>query len=404
MRFCRERGIRLVPQGAHTGLAGAATPDDSGTQIVLSLERIAKVEIDPLNRTAICGAGALLSSLNSAAAAFDLCLPIDLGADPSLGGMVATNTGGARLLRYGGMREQVIGLAAVLGDQDLTLVRDLKGLRKNNVGVDLRQLMIGSGGRLGVVTQVQVELQPVIAQSITALAVPCSTADIPRIVALLEKTLDHFLLACEGMSRAAMQAALDTHPALRAPFANLPEFALLIEVGTSAALPDMDVASLLETALAACLEADPPCLTDAIIGRGHDFWTLRHAISDGLKSLGKVIGLDIAVRRDRLFSLRDRLIEAVSQLEPDLLVADFGHVADGGMHFNMVAPAALDEERITRLRTAVFDIVVREFEGSFSAEHGVGPTNLNDYKRYRDEDERRVIEQQIGRASCRERV
>lgn len=394
MRLCRERGLRIVPQGAHTGLTGAATPDRSGTQLVLSLERLRAVQVDPLNRTATCGAGALLSALNAEAEKHDLHLPIDLGADPSIGGMVATNTGGSRLLRYGGMREQVIGLEAVFADEALTVSSDCKGLRKDNVGLDLKHLLVGTGGRFGVVTQVQVALHPVIRQSHTALAVPTRLADVPRIVGALEARLDTFLLACEGMSKAAMKAAFDTHPALRQPFPELPDYALLVEVGAASVGEDIDLAAALEQALVACMEGDEPWLADALVGRGENFWAVRHAISDGLKALGQVIGLDISVRRDRLPELRDRLVEVVGALEPGLLACDFGHVADGGMHFNLVVPPTVElaPEAEAGLREALLDVVVREFGGSFSAEHGIGPANLAQYERYRDPAERRIIE------------
>jgi FAD/FMN-containing dehydrogenase len=392
--YCVEHHLRLIPQGAHTGLVGAATPDDSGTHIVLSLERLRAIHIDPLNRTATCGAGVRLSALNAAAAEHGLHLPIDLGADPTIGGMVATNTGGSKLLRYGGMREQVTGVEAVLADADATLIRDVKGLRKNNVGVDLKHLFIGSGGALGIVTEVQVQLQPVLTVTTTALLIPAAIASIPLIVSKLEAGLDRFLIACEGMSRGAMCAALDSHPALRRPFDTVPDYALLIEVGGSVATSHVDFASMLEGVLMACFEVEPPLVLDALIGRGNDFWALRHAISDGLKASGRVIGFDISVRRDKLPQTRMRLIEVVSALQPDLEVCDFGHVADGALHFNIVVPVGLNitAHQKATLRRGVFDVTVNEFDGSFSAEHGIGPANAEQYARYRPASERSLID------------
>lgn len=395
LNFCQARRQRLIVQGAHTGLVGAATPDDSGEQIVLSLEQLRTIKLDAMNRTATCGAGTLLSSLNAVAAESGLQLPIDLGADPSLGGMVATNTGGARLLRYGGMREQVIGLEAVLPDAESTVVSDMQGLRKNNVGLDLKQLFVGSGGKLGVITAVQVSLQPTIRQRVTAFATPTDISRIPEIVSKLEASLDQLLLACEGISRTAMGAALDAHPALRRPFAELPQFALLIEAGAS--IPgraELDVEALLQSALLECLEGHDPSVSDVVIGRDDHFWALRHAISDGLKTLGRVIGFDISVRRDRLPQLRSMLLACVTRFNAGLLVADFGHVADGGMHFNIVVPRSIefDSQDEALLRAVVFDTVVREFNGSFSAEHGVGPANSVQYATYRSAAERQLID------------
>ncbi len=394
LRFCKDEQVRLVLQGAHTGLLGAATPDQTGEVVVVSLERMNAVQVDPFNRSASCGAGVRLSALNAAAAAHDLCLPIDLGADPSIGGMAATNTGGARLLRYGGMREQVLGLEAVLLDEHLTVVGGARALRKDNSGIDLKQLLIGSGGKLGVITQVQVKLQPVLKQSITALAVPAGMMRIAEIIARLESRLDHFLIACEFMSKAAMAVALDTHPALRRPFDDLPECALLIEAGSSAAAgEDLQIEPIVHGALAACMEGAQPLLQDAIIGRGQEFWAIRHAIPDGLKTLGRVIGFDVAVRRDQLMPMRAAVLAAVAREFPDLPVFDFGHVGDGGMHFNAVVPKSMtfDAAAEQRLRSLLLGIVVRDFDGSFSAEHGIGPANMAQYNEYRSADERRII-------------
>lgn len=378
MRFARAQGRRLLAQGAHTGLVGAATPDMSGRDIVISLERLRSVEIAPLDRLAVCGAGARLSALNAAAATHGLSLPIDLGADPSLGGMVATNTGGARLIRYGDVRRHLIGVEAVLPDG--TLFRDIKGLRKNNVGLDVKQLFVGTGGEYGIVTEVQIELRSLPRQSATMLAVPRDMAAVPHIVAALESALGDLLSACEGMSRYAIQAALAAQPSLHRPFRELPAYALLVEAGSPLA-PDsgLDVEAILTSAMMALLEGSDPLLQDVIVGRGAEFWALRHAISEGMARRGKVIGLDISVARSRLPELREDLIAMVATRYPFLDVGDFGHIGDGGMHFNIVIPSAsTDKERIEdALRAAVYDIVMLKYNGSFSAEHGLGPTNAH---------------------------
>jgi FAD/FMN-containing dehydrogenase len=388
VRYAVAHGRRLVVQGAHTGLVGAATPRLDGDQIVLSLERLRGIVLEPLNRSATCGAGALLSALNTAAQTHNLCLPIDLGADPSLGGMAATNTGGARLLRYGGMREQILGIEAVLLDAEASVIGDLHGLRKNNVGIDVKQLLTGSGGKVGIITRVQVELQPVVRQSTTAIVVPAELGRIPAIVAHLEQRLDQLLLACEGMSANAIGAALDSHPALNRPFRALPPYALLVEAGTPMGpASGLNVQALLETVLGELLEDETPAILNAVMGRGNDFWALRHAISDGLKSLGRVVGFDISVRRDRLFDMRRALLEDLTAGFSEFRVCDFGHVADGGMHFNMIVPADASEETISSLRHRVYAIVA-DYHGSFSAEHGVGPANRAFYELYRPETER----------------
>lgn len=236
VRYCHGRQLKLLPQGAHTGLVAAATPDETGNQLVLSLERLNQVTgYAPLDRTLTCEAGTLLSTVNQHAGEDDLFFPIDLGADPSIGGMVATNTGGAKLLRYGDVRRNLLGLEVVLFDADATVWSDLGGLRKDNTGIDLMQMFVGSGGQLGIITAATLDLQRAPRQSACALLTPRSLHDATQITAILEGQLGELLVACEGMSSDAMSLALRHHPALRNPFASqsLPPFALLVEAATS---------------------------------------------------------------------------------------------------------------------------------------------------------------------------
>jgi FAD/FMN-containing dehydrogenases len=388
VRFCHPRSIPIVPQGAHSGLVAAGTPQGTGDQLVLSLERLRGVtEFSPLDRTATCKAGTLLSELNAHVHGSGLRLPIDLGADPSIGGMVATNTGGARLLRYGDMRHNLLGLEAVLADADGTIVSDLNGLRKDNSGVDLKQLFIGTGGAFGVVTAACVNLHRLPRQTASALVVPSRLDAVPHIIDVLEEHLGEMLIACEGMSRNAMDAALRHHPALRSPFpaGSLPYFALLIEAGsTIAPNGSLDVEMLLGEALWPCMEGDDAVIADAIMGRGPEFWMLRHAISDGLKMDGKVLAFDISVRRSRLPELLTILSALVAEMFPQLRICDFGHFGDGGVHFNLVlphgqAPSTLKEDE---LRNTIYRRLVDDFGGSISAEHGIGPYNLEYYRRF----------------------
>lgn len=387
LRYCFKRSIQVVPQGANTGLVAAATPDISGEQLVLSLDRLRGVNhLDVYDRVATCAAGTRLSELNSAAEPHGLSLPIDLGADPSLGGMVATNTGGARLIRYGDMRRNLLGIEVVLADGEATVLSDLLGLRKNNTGLDLKQLFVGTGGTFGVITQVQVELQRIPKQSSTALIVPSTVEMVPALLSEIECRLGDFLTAADGISRNALEAALRHHPALRNPFeGGLPDYALLVEAATSLEpATGIDIDEIMIAALAPCLEGDNALAMDVRMGRGPDFWHIRHAISEGVKAEGRVIAFDIAVARSRLPALRETLLERTRDFNPGLRIFDFGHVGDGGMHFNLVSPAglALDDASIERLREVLYDCVVRDFGGSFSAEHAIGPYNMEYYGRY----------------------
>jgi FAD/FMN-containing dehydrogenase len=388
VRYCYAHGLRIVAQGANTGLVGASTPDESGGQLVVSLERMRGVEtVDVQNRTACVRAGTRLSELNQEAGCHGLTYPIDLGSDPSLGGMVATNTGGSRLLRYGDVQHSLIGLEVVLADADATILSDLTGLRKDNSGIDLKQLFVGTSGSFGIISRVQVELQRVPRQTAAALVVPTSHAVVPELLTLLEKEAGEFLAAFEGMSANAMEAALTHNRRLRNPFssAGLPAYAVLVELTSTIGADSLDLSELLAQLLGRCMDGTAPLVTDACFGRPEDFWAIRHSISDGLRQSGAVIGFDISVPRSRLPELRTELIGLLTEQYPRLVICDFGHCGDGGDHFNLVWPRAsgpYDTAVVDAVRQLIYDRVARKYGGSFSAEHGVGPYNLVYYKRY----------------------
>lgn len=388
VRYCYAHELRLIAQGANTGLVGASTPDDSGGELVVSLDRLRGIEaVDVHTRTACVRAGTRLSELNRAAAAHDLFYPIDLGSDPSLGGMVATNTGGSRLLRYGDVQHNLLGLEVVLADADATVLTDLQGLRKDNSGVDLKQLFVGTGGSFGIVSRVQVELHRMPRQAAAALVIPDSHAVIPQLLTLLETEAGEFLGAFEGMSANAMQAALAHNRRLRNPFSSgeIPPYAVLVELLSMAGPDRLDLSDLLTGILGRAMEAREPLVRDACFGRAEELWSLRHSISDGLRAAGTVIGFDISVPRSRLPECRADLSASLAERYPQLRICDFGHCGDGGDHFNLVWPASAascDPSVIEAVRELIYDRVVRKYGGSFSAEHGVGPHNVRYYRRY----------------------
>jgi FAD/FMN-containing dehydrogenase len=388
VRYCYAHDLRIIAQGANTGLVGASTPDDSGAELVVGLDRLRGIEaVDVHNRTACLRAGTRLSELNREAAAHELFFPIDLGSDPSLGGMVATNTGGSRLLRYGDVQRNLLGLEVVLADADATVLTDLQGLRKDNSGVDLKQLFVGTSGSFGIISRVQVELHRVPRQVAAAIVIPTCHAVVPELLALLETEAGEFLGAFEGMSANAMEAALAHNQRLRNPFSSgeMPPYAVLVELLSTLGPEQLDLSELLTQLLGRAMEAREPLVQDACFGRGEDFWALRHSISDGLRDAGAVIGFDISVPRSRLPECRADLSLSLTEQYPQLRICDFGHCGDGGDHFNLVWPTSAgrcDASVIEAVRELIYDRVVRKYGGSFSAEHGVGPHNIHHYRRY----------------------
>lgn len=399
--YCVRHGLAFLPQSGVTGLTGASVPDGSGDQIVLSLDRLnAPLEISATDRTASVGAGVRLSALNAALEPHGLFLPIDLGADPMIGGMVATNTGGARFLRYGDMRRQVLGLEVVLADEEGTVLDLMGGLRKDNSRLDLKHLFIGSAGAFGVVTRALVEVQRLPACSTTALIVPRDEDAVFEILLGLEGRLGRQLSAFEGLSGAALAHAFGQVPSLRNPFAGgeIPPYAVLVELSADAALAGgAPLQDLLVEAVSEIAEGPEACVLDAVFDAGRQFWAIRHAVPEGLRAAGKVVGLDLSFTRSRVMGFRRAAIAGVAERFPDFEVCDFGHVADGGVHFNLLSrgPEAAPA-RINELRRWAVDLAVLEFGGSFSGEHGLGPAVQADYDRYASDEAKGLADRLVA--------
>jgi FAD/FMN-containing dehydrogenase len=327
------------------------------------------------------GAGVRLSALNNELRPHGMFLPIDLGADPMIGGMIGTNTAGARFLRYGDMRRHVLGLEVVLADRDGTVLDFTSALRKNNTGIDFKQLFIGTGGAFGVVTQAALDVQPLPQQSATALVIPADATTAPfALLRLLEEHAGDCLSAFEGISANAMLAAI-THVKSQAnPFgAMVPDYAILIELAAGGAVGDLEdrLTRLLEHA------TEQSLVTDAVIGKGEQLWTLRHSISPALRLAGHVLGFDLAFDRDRVLAFRSAMTEELARSFPEYRVCDFGHLGDGGVHFSLLRSRDSGSiERDAAITDYVFDAAVTRFGGSFSGEHGIGRANQRIYDRY----------------------
>lgn len=385
--LCSTQNVQVVPQGANTGLVGGSSPDRSGTQVILSLNRMRhRCEVDPVNRTVEVDAGVLLHELNDRLEPHGLWFPVDLAADPSIGGMVSSNTGGTRLLKYGDVRHNLLAIEAVLFDPPGEIVRLGKPLRKNNTGFDLMQLFVGTSGAAGIITGATLEVAARPRQTVTALLVPASDDSVAALLTAAEMELGDFLSAFEGISGNALNAALDHVPSLRSPFGSeaVPDFMLLIELSACTSVGQgLNLEALLMRFLEDRLGHE---LLNAVLGRGEALWHLRHALSDGARALGKVIGFDVSVRRSDVMRFRHAAVNLVADRYPGFQVVDFGHVGDGGLHFNLVWPHSLrrgyDEETVNRMRDDVYELVVETFHGSYSAEHGIGPHNHAYYLRY----------------------
>ncbi|MGX6646641.1 FAD-binding oxidoreductase [Maricaulaceae bacterium MS644] len=368
---CNEAGIAVLPQGGNTGLVGGSTPQG---EVVISLKRMNAVRaVDADNESLTCEAGAVLETVQGAAADAGKLFPLSLGAQGSamIGGLISTNAGGVHVLRYGMMRELVLGLEAVLPDG--RVISDLSGLRKDNTGYDLKQLFIGAEGTLGVVTAATLKLFARPAS--TAVAV-CAVDDPHAAVALLRHMKDTTgsVAAFELMPRTGLDLVVAHVPGARHPLSGDPAWCVLIEL-TSA--ESQRAPALMEEALEAAFEKS--LLTDAVIAQSEaqakEFWALRESIPEGEKAHGKAAKHDVSVPVSRMAAFMGEAIKLAEDADPEVMVIAFGHVGDGNVHFNVAAktPGA-GEDFITRIKpvTAKIYDLVDAHHGSISAEHGVG--------------------------------
>lgn len=382
VRTISDLALPVVVQGAATGLVGAATPTTDGRQWVLSTQRVRDVlEVDPVNRCARVSAGYRLSDLNRAAAEHGMAFPIDLGADPTVGGMIATNTGGARLIRYGGVRENLMDVRAVLMHPAGDRVGSERALRKDNTGLSWAQLLCGTFGAFGVVSSATLKLHPVQQQSATALIALSDAHAAIGLMCELEREFGEMVSAFEGISGGALEAVALHQRNVPVPFASTPAYAILVEV-SSAIAPGkgLDLEAMLMNWLEKRMNAGE--LEDAVVDKPSQLWRIRHSVSESVQAMGKLVAFDLAVSRSRFAGFREAAVRRVQQIVPSARICDFGHLGDGGVHLNLVVSRDLDSASIERLRDAVYELTVSQFDGSYSAEHGVGPYNASCYERF----------------------
>jgi FAD/FMN-containing dehydrogenase len=376
VQICREAGVAIVPQGGNTGLAGGAVPDVSGTQVVLSLNRMAAIRhVDPVGLTLEAEAGCILKVAQDAAASAGRLLPISLAAEGSatIGGVVAANAGGVNVLRYGMTRSLVLGLEVVLPDG--TIANGLRRLRKDNAGYDWKQLFIGSEGTLGIVTAAVLRLLPRPKHAVTALLSVADPAAALRLLALAQDELGDQISAFELISATSMQLVAK-HAGLKTPIAEGDWF-VLIEAASSLA----GVREAAETMLGAAFEQE--IALDGVIAesgaQAAQLWALREHVTESEAREGKSVKHDVSVPLTEVPRFLAEAGEALAAGAPGTRVNAFGHLGDGNIHYNVLVAADHDAAVVNRI---VHDVVAA-FGGSISAEHGIGQYRVGELARYR---------------------
>lgn len=372
VRACAAAGVAIVPQGGNTGMCGAAVPDASGEQVLVSLSRMHRVlEVDAQNFSMVVEGGCILASAQEAARKVGRYFPLSLGAEGTcqVGGNIATNAGGINVGRYGTARPLVLGLEVVLADG--TVLNALRSLRKDTAGYDVKQLFIGSEGTLGIITAASVRLFPDPGERSTALLGIESAGIAVDVLGRLREALDDRIESFELVPDYVINMVARHVPDAKLPLETTFPWYVLIETSTGSD-PER-----LESAL--MREAEEGRVLDAIIAKNEaeaeSFWRLRHSIAEAERQDGRSLKHDISVPLSKMQEFLERGDELLATLRSDLKLVAFGHVGDGNLHYNVVLPRDLPDaewrsegERITH---ALYDLVA-SLGGSFSAEHGVG--------------------------------
>ncbi len=374
--ICHQNAVAIVPQGGNTSYCGAATPDASGTQVVLAMRRLNRVrEIDADNDSMIIEAGLTLAAAQAAARGANRLFPLSLGSEGSaqIGGNLATNAGGTAVLRYGMMRDLVLGLEVVLADG--RVLAALKKLRKDNTGYDVKSLFVGSEGTLGVITAAALKLFPLPADTATALASTNSPEHALALLARLRAAAGDHLTAFELLPRRAVELTVQYIDGVADPLASEAPWYVLAELSS----PSMgqNLADLLNAQLEAAAAAGvvSNALIASSLAQAAAMWKLRESVPEAQRHHGASLKHDLSVPISAVPRLIERGTALMRRLAPDGEPIAYGHAGDGNLHFNLGQKKGTDRAaflaRQPALEEAMFDLTA-SLGGSFSAEHGIG--------------------------------
>ena len=395
VRWCAANNVPIVPQGGNTGMSGACVPDESGHALVLSLTRMTRVrDVDVLNNTMTVEAGCILQVLQEVARDKGRLFPLSLAAEGSctIGGNLSTNAGGVAVLRFGNARELCLGVEVVTPQGEIW--NGLRGLRKDNTGYDLRDLFIGAEGTLGVITAATVKLFPLPAAKVTAWAAVNTLPEAMQLLEAAQNKLGARLTAFELLTQPCIEILTEQLPLLRWPLEARQTNAVLIELSDpeSEANGRAGLEALLESAF------ESGVVTDAAIAanltQSREFWSLREHMTEAQQRAGKNIKHDISIPISRIADFVASTNAELAKAYPGVRMIVFGHLGDGNLHYNVSPQKGSVGDDFAIIEGAINRIThdaVHAFNGSVSAEHGLGVLRRAEAARYKSEVELRMM-------------
>ena len=386
LRHAHAARVPVVPYGGGTGLVGGQVQAEGATPIILTLERMTAIrDVYPSENVMVVEAGAILANVQETAAGHDRLFALSLASEGSarIGGLLSTNAGGINVLRYGNARDQVLGLEVVLPDG--TIWNGLSRLRKDNTGYDLRNLMIGAEGTLGVITAAALKLHPRPHDETAAFFVTQSPATALELLSLAGKHFGNSVSAFELISKQGLEFLAATLPDVRRPFSENPDWCVLMDVGV---MGDQFANDQIEAFFVAAAERG--LVTDGQIAQSQSqraqFWAVRENIPEGNRRIGSISSHDISVPLSVIPEFIARGNAAIAKVG-DFRINCFGHMGDGNLHYNVFPQDGFSRDDYLSERDEIKRVVhdlVHQLGGSVSAEHGIGRLKVDDLERYGD--------------------
>jgi FAD/FMN-containing dehydrogenase len=379
--------VAIVPQGGNTGLVGGGLPDDSGQELVLSLERINKIRsLDALGKTISVDAGVILENLHQYTQEHGLEFPLTMGSQGSatIGGLLSTNAGGTAVLRYGNARDLCLGLEVITAEGEIW--NGLRSLRKDNTGYDLRDLFIGAEGTLGIITGAVLKLVPLPKARLSALLSLNSPSLAIQLLEYVQTKANSQLTAFELISDTCLNLVDQYFPQFAYPFSTKVPYCVLIEISDNES--EEHAYELLNAMLEEAFEMN--LITDAIIpqslAQSKRFWEIREHIPLSQVEDGKNIKHDISLPISKIPNFIEEAKKIILEQLPNARIIDFGHLGDGNLHYNVAAPKGENVDAFMKNKVVVNELIhdlVDQMGGSISAEHGIGANKAHELVKYK---------------------